>query len=44
MFFSHTVVNNQYVLRMCIAQTNTQAHHVEMAWKLIQDTANELTD
>lgn len=42
MFFSHTVINGQYVLRMCIGQTNTQQQHVEQAWKLIQETANEL--
>ena len=41
-FFSHTVINGQYVLRMCIGQTYTQQHHVEQAWKLIQETANEL--
>ena len=42
MFFSHTVINNQYVLRMCIGQTNTQIHHVQQAWKIIQEAAHEL--
>lgn len=42
MFFSHTVINGQYVLRMCIGQTYTQPHHVEQAWKTIQETAEEI--
>lgn len=42
MYFTHTVINGQYVLRMCIGQTNTQAEHVEQAWKIIQKTAKEL--
>jgi len=42
MYFTHTVIQNQYVLRMCIGQTNTQAEHVEQAWKTINLTAKEL--
>lgn len=42
MFFSHTVVNSQYVLRMCIGQTYTQPNHVEQAWQTIQETAKKL--
>jgi aromatic-L-amino-acid decarboxylase len=42
MFFSHTVVNGQYVLRMCIGQTYTLQNHVEQAWQLIQETAKKL--
>jgi aromatic-L-amino-acid/L-tryptophan decarboxylase len=42
MFLSHTVVNGQYVLRMCIAQTNTLPRHVEQAWETIRQTAIEL--
>jgi len=42
MYFTHTVVNGQFVLRMCIAQTNTKAEHVRQAWKIIQETAGEL--
>ncbi len=44
MFFSHTVINDQYVLRICIGQTYTQTEHVEQAWKIIQETAKELAN
>ena len=43
-YFTHTVINGQYVLRMCIAQTNCKAEHVSQAWKIIQETANELAN
>ena len=42
MYFTHTVINGQYVLRMCIAQTHTQPEHVRKAWQIIQETAREL--
>jgi aromatic-L-amino-acid decarboxylase len=42
MYFTHTVVNGQYVLRMCIGQTNTKEEHVRLAWETIQETAKEL--
>ena len=42
MYFTHTVVNGNYVLRMCIGQTNTKEEHVREAWKTIQETAKEL--
>lgn len=42
MYFTHTVINGQYVLRMCIAQTHTQPEHVRQAWQIIQKTAREL--
>jgi aromatic-L-amino-acid decarboxylase len=42
MYFTHTVVNGKYVLRMCIGQTNTKEEHVIQAWKTIQETAKEL--
>ena len=41
-YFTHTVINGRYVLRMCIGQTNTEAKHVLQAWKIIQETAKEL--
>lgn len=43
MYFTHTVVNGQYVLRMCIGQTNTKEEHVRLAWETIQETAKELS-
>ena len=39
MYFTHTVIKGQYVLRMCIAQTHTTEEHVRQAWKTIQETA-----
>ncbi len=42
MYFTHTVIDGKYVLRMCIGQTNTNEEHVRQAWKTIQQTANEL--
>ena len=42
MYFTHTVINGQYVLRLCIGQTHTKEEHVCQAWKIIQETANEL--
>jgi aromatic-L-amino-acid decarboxylase len=42
MYFTHTVINGKYVLRMCIAQTHTQPEHVTQAWQIIQKTAREL--
>ncbi len=41
MYFTHTVVNGNYVLRMCIGQTNTKEEHVQNAWKTIQETAKK---
>jgi aromatic-L-amino-acid decarboxylase len=41
-YFTHTKLNGQIVLRMSIGQTHTEMHHVEKAWKLIELTANQL--
>lgn len=42
MYFSHTVINGQFILRMCIGQTYTEMKHVEKAWQIIQDTAKRI--
>jgi len=42
MYFTHTVIDGKYVLRMCIGQTNTNEDHVLQAWETIQQTANKL--
>jgi aromatic-L-amino-acid decarboxylase len=42
MYFTHTVVNGLYTLRVCIAQTHTTEDHVSRAWKTIEETAKEL--
>lgn len=42
LYMNHTRLNDQYVLRMSIGQTNTELRHVENAWKIIQETARNL--
>ncbi len=41
-YFTHTKLDGKVVLRMCIAQTNTEEKHVEEAWEIIKNTAWEL--
>lgn len=41
-YFTHTIVNNKYALRMCIGQTNTKLVHVEKAWSTIIETSKTL--
>jgi aromatic-L-amino-acid decarboxylase len=42
LYLSHTKLNDQYVIRMCIAQTHTEERHVRTAWQKIQQTATAL--
>ncbi|MDD4754804.1 MAG: pyridoxal-dependent decarboxylase [Prolixibacteraceae bacterium] len=42
-YFTHTKLNDQMVLRMCIAQTHTEEEHVLRAWKLICETAEKIS-
>jgi len=44
MYFTHTIVNGNYAIRMCIGQANTTEIHVLQAWQIIQDTAKELSE
>ena len=41
-YLTHTSLNGRYTLRFCVGQTNTEARHVENAWKQIQEIAVEL--
>lgn len=41
-YMTHTLINGQYTLRMCIAQTHTREEHVQQAWQIIQKAALEL--
>jgi len=41
-YLTHTLLNDQYTLRFCVGQNNTQARHVDAAWRLIQQTAQEI--
>jgi aromatic-L-amino-acid decarboxylase len=42
MYFTHTVINGRYLLRMCIGQTNTNENHVQQAWQTIQNAVAQL--
>jgi aromatic-L-amino-acid/L-tryptophan decarboxylase len=41
LYLTHTKLKGKLVIRMSVAQTDTQQHHVEAAWKLIQKLAKE---
>jgi aromatic-L-amino-acid decarboxylase len=43
MYFTHTVIKDRFVIRMCIGQTNTKTEHVQQAWQIIQETATEIS-
>ncbi len=43
LFLTHTKLNGKLTLRLCVGQTNTQARHVEKAWKRICEEAERLT-
>jgi len=42
-YFTHTKLNGQVVLRINIGQTHIEERHVLKAWKLIRKTANKLS-
>jgi aromatic-L-amino-acid decarboxylase len=42
LYLTHTVLSGRYTLRLCVAQTNTKARHVEAAWQRIQEAAREV--
>jgi len=42
LYLTHTKLNDRLTLRLCVGQTNTQARHVERAWKRIQEEAEHL--
>jgi aromatic-L-amino-acid decarboxylase len=39
LFLTHTKLNGKFTLRLCVGQTNTQARHVENAWRRIKEEA-----
>ena len=39
LFLTHTKLNGKMTLRLCVGQTNTQARHVEKAWRRITEEA-----
>jgi len=42
LFLTHTKLDGKLTLRLCVAQTNTEARHVERGWKRIQEEAARL--
>lgn len=42
LYLTHTKLNDRFTLRLCVGQTNTQARHVERAWRRIQEEAGAL--
>ncbi|MCP4689734.1 MAG: aspartate aminotransferase family protein [Desulfobacterales bacterium] len=42
MHLTHTRLNDKFILRLCIGQTNTEARHVEQAWRHIREKAGEV--
>jgi aromatic-L-amino-acid decarboxylase len=42
LYLTHTRLDGRLALRFCVGQTHTEARHVESAWELIQQTAQEL--
>lgn len=41
MFLTHTRLNGQYVLRLCVGQTHTNESHVREAWEIIRTIATQ---
>jgi len=39
LYLTHTKLNNRLTLRLCVGQSNTEARHVERAWRRIQEEA-----
>jgi aromatic-L-amino-acid decarboxylase len=42
LFLTHTKLNGKLTLRLCVGQTNTEAKHVEHAWKRIREESQKL--
>jgi aromatic-L-amino-acid/L-tryptophan decarboxylase len=40
LYLTHTRLSDRMTLRLCVGQTNTQAHHVQRAWQKIQEEAD----
>jgi aromatic-L-amino-acid decarboxylase len=42
-YLTHTKLKDRLTLRFCVGQTHTEETHVVRAWRLIQNTAEEIT-
>ena len=40
-YLTHTSLDDQYTLRMCVGQTYTEEKHVKQAWNLLHSTAEK---
>jgi aromatic-L-amino-acid decarboxylase len=41
LYLTHTTLDGKYTLRFCVGQTNTEARHVEEAWRMIREVASK---
>jgi len=41
LYLTHTRLDDQLTLRLCVGQTHTERRHVEQAWQRIQEVASE---
>ncbi|HUK24064.1 MAG TPA: pyridoxal-dependent decarboxylase [Terriglobales bacterium] len=44
LYLTHTKLEGKLTLRVCVGQTNTQARHVEQAWKRIREETDKLQE
>jgi aromatic-L-amino-acid/L-tryptophan decarboxylase len=42
LYLTHTKLDGRITLRLCVGQTNTEARHVERAWRRIQEEAERI--
>ncbi len=42
LYLTHTSLNDRYILRLCVGQTNTEEQHVQQAWDILRQTASRL--
>jgi aromatic-L-amino-acid/L-tryptophan decarboxylase len=44
LYLTHTILNNRFILRLCIGQTYTEERHVVQAWRKIQESVEKLSE
>jgi len=42
LYLTHTRLDERFILRFCVGQTHTTLHHVENAWRRIEEEAGKL--
>jgi aromatic-L-amino-acid decarboxylase len=42
LYLTHTRLNGRLTLRLCVGQTHVESRHVERAWRLIQEAAEQV--